>query len=185
MSRKPAASEPGWRNRALLEALGSPAAPLNVADVGCGSGVRCRLWASLGHQAYGADISGEAIAQARSDAGAEGLEILLDVAAPTALPWPDRSMDLCFVSAALEQSADWPRCIAECLRVLRPAGALYISGADRRPARRLLRRELARLGARAVDRSELAMPWPLCAPLHWLARALMPATVLLVFKPAA
>jgi ubiquinone/menaquinone biosynthesis C-methylase UbiE len=175
MSRKPAASEAERRQRALLKALGSPARALNVADAGCGAGEGCRLWARQGHQVYGADTSAAAIAHARARARAEGLEILLDVAAAGALPWPDRSMDVCLAGGALGHAPDWRRCLAESLRVLRPGGALYISGADYRSDRSLLRRELARHGARAVDRSELAMPWPLGAPWHWLARALMPA----------
>lgn len=184
MSRKPAASEAERRGRALLKALGSPARALNVADVGCGAGERCRLWARQGHQVYGADLSAAAIAQARSRARAEGLEILLDVAAANALPWPDGAMDVCLVGGVLARAPDWRLCLAEGLRVLRPGGALCI-GADCRALGGMLRRELARHGARGVDRFDLAMPWPPCAPLRWLARALAPAPALLVFKPAA
>jgi hypothetical protein len=49
----------------------------------------------------------------------------------------------------------------------------------------MLQRELARHGARGRDQFERAMPWPLCAPLRWLARALLPASGLLALKPAA
>ncbi|MES2759535.1 MAG: class I SAM-dependent methyltransferase [Pseudomonadota bacterium] len=154
MNRKPAASEHGWntgshdhfyryqaalstaapaRQRfvaiqaALLRALGGAPHPLNVADVGCGAGAQAQLWAAQGHQVYGVDINEALIALARRRAGAAGLQIVFDVAAASALPWPDHSMDVCILPELLEHVADWRGCIAECLRVLRPGGALYIS----------------------------------------------------------
>lgn len=154
MNRKPAASEPGWdtgshRNfyqyhaarssapqagqrfaaiqAAVLRALGGAPASLNVADVGCGAGSQARLWAAQGHQVYGADISEALVALARRRAAVAGLEIVFDVASASALPWPDQSMDVCIVPELLEYVPDWRACIAECLRVLRPGGALYIS----------------------------------------------------------
>lgn len=154
MSRKPVASEPGWNTgshplfyqhqaaqssapparqrflaiqHALLKALGAVARPLNVADVGCGAGTQARLWAGQGHQVYGVDINEALVALARRRAAAAGLEIVFDVATACALPWPDQSMDVCILPELLEHVADWRGCIAECLRVLKPGGALYIS----------------------------------------------------------
>jgi ubiquinone/menaquinone biosynthesis C-methylase UbiE len=169
----------------LLKALGNPAAQLNVADVGCGAGARCFLWASQGHQVYGADMRVDSIALARRHAHAQALGILLDLASPGALPWPDRSMDVCTVCEGFERTPDWRCCIAECLRVLRPGGALYISTANCPSIFDMLRRELIGHGARSLNGFDLAMPWPLCAPLRWLAQAIRPTTVLLAFKPAA
>jgi 2-polyprenyl-3-methyl-5-hydroxy-6-metoxy-1,4-benzoquinol methylase len=174
MNPKPAASD------ALLKALGNPGGELNVADVGCGAGARCRLWASHGHQVYGADRDAEAIALARRHAHQDGLPMLLDVASACALPWPDRSMDVCMAFDVLESSADWRACVAECLRVLRPGGALYISIAPASPIARQLPRELARHGARWRG-----MPGSRLAPLRWLVHAITPAPILLAFKPAA
>lgn len=94
---------------------------LNVADVGCGAGARARHWAVRGHQVYGVDSDHARIALARRRAAGAGLEILFDVAAASALPWPDQSMDVCIVSVRL-----WQACGAEVLRVLRPGGALYL-----------------------------------------------------------
>jgi ubiquinone/menaquinone biosynthesis C-methylase UbiE len=184
MSRQPAASERHWNNAALLKALGHPAA-LNVGDVGCGAGARCRLWAAQGHQVYGADLRADVIARARRHAHEQALGMLLDVAAPGALPWPDRSMDVCVVCEVLDRTPEWRACIAEAMRVLRPGGALYVDSADCPSIDRMLRRELARHGARGIDGAQLAMPGVLSAPLRWLARAARPATVLLAFKPAA
>jgi ubiquinone/menaquinone biosynthesis C-methylase UbiE len=158
MSQKPVANDPGWdtgshqhfyryyeaqsggaaaRRRfmtiqaSLLKALGSPQQPMNVADVGCGAGTQCRLWAERGHQVFGADINDALIALARKRAAGSGLAIAFEVASATALPWPDQSMDLCIVPELLEHVADWRACIAELVRILRPGGALYISTSNR------------------------------------------------------
>ncbi len=154
MNRKPAASKAGWntgghrdffrvqaahggsapaRQRfdaiqaALLRARGGAPRALNVADVGCGAGAQACLWAAQGHRAYGIDINAALVALARRRAAAEGLDIVFDVATASALPWPDQSMDVCIVPEVLEHVADWRACLAECLRVLKPGGALYIS----------------------------------------------------------
>lgn len=149
MSRKPAASEPGWDSgshcdvrqyraarraggnqdairAALVQAAGGAGRALNVADVGCGAGAQARLWAAHGHQVYGADSDAALVALARRRAAAAGLEIMFDHAAATALPWPDQSMDVCIAPGQLAHMADWRGCTAELLRVLRPGGVLYI-----------------------------------------------------------
>ena len=100
---------------------------LNVAEIRCGTGAHCRLWSERGHQVYGADIDAELVALARRRASESGLTMLLDVASASALPWPDRSMDLCIARGVLEHLPDWRAALAEWLRVLRPGGTLYIS----------------------------------------------------------
>ena len=115
----------------LGRALGGSRGPLMVADVGCGAGTQCRLWAERGHQVFGADINRALIALARKRAGESGLKISFEVASATALPWPAGSMDLCIVPELLEHIADWRGCIAECVRVLRPGGALYLSTSNK------------------------------------------------------
>lgn len=112
---------------ATLAARGAVGAPMNVADVGCGSGVQSRLWAARGHQVFGADINKALIALARKRALEAGLEIAFEVACATALPWPDRSMDLCIAPALIEHVADWRGCLAQLVRILKPGGALYLS----------------------------------------------------------
>lgn len=112
---------------ALHVAAGRPEGGIQVADIGCGAGVQCRLWAERGHQVYGADIDKTLIALARERAREAGLGIAFEVAPATALPWPDRSMDLCIASGLLEHVADWRACLAEFVRILKPGGALYIS----------------------------------------------------------
>jgi 2-polyprenyl-6-hydroxyphenyl methylase/3-demethylubiquinone-9 3-methyltransferase len=128
MNPKPAASEPGWDSGSHCDLRQDRAAgrALNVADACCGAGAEARLWAAQGHQVYGADSDAAQVALARRRAAAAGLEIMFDHAAATALPWPDRSMDVCIAPAQLAKMTDWRRCAAELVRVLRPGGVLCI-----------------------------------------------------------
>jgi ubiquinone/menaquinone biosynthesis C-methylase UbiE len=154
MSRHSLGDEPGWRSGAehdfyryyeaqsggaaararfaaiqatLAAAIGKLPGALQVAGIGCGAGTECRLWAEHGHRVFGADINKALIALARKRAHEAGLQIAFDVACATALPWPDRSMDLCIAPALIEHVADWRRCLAEFVRILKPGGALYLS----------------------------------------------------------
>lgn len=110
---------------------------LNVAEVGCGDGERCRLWAARGHQVFGVDRDAGRIALARRHAFDGEREILFDVADAGALPWPDRSMDLCLGPALAATDADWRGMLDELARVLRPGGSACLgSGARLRIWRR-------------------------------------------------
>ncbi|MDC8756848.1 class I SAM-dependent methyltransferase [Janthinobacterium fluminis] len=115
----------------LLRLLGRPHRPLAVADIGCGAGTQCRMWAEHGHRVYGVDINAALIALARKRALQAGLEISFEVASATALPWPDQSMDLCIAPELLEHVADWQGVLAELVRVLKPGGALFLSTSNR------------------------------------------------------
>lgn len=145
MNRQPAASDPA---RHRIDAGGRT---LNVADAGCGAGARACLWAAQGHQVYGVDGDAALVALARRRAAAAGLEIMFDHAKAGALPWPDRSMDVCLASYAVAHMDG-----AELLRVLRAGGVLYIT-ADHAPFAALnwftcawLRHRLARQGLRCL-----------------------------------
>ena len=115
----------------LLRALGWPQRPLHVADIGCGAGTQCRLWASQGHAVFGADINEALIGLARKRAQQDSLEIAFSVASATALPWDDATMDVCIAPELLEHVADWPACLAEMVRVLKPGGVLYVSTSNK------------------------------------------------------
>lgn len=106
---------------------GAPQQALCVADIGCGAGTQCRLWAEQGHHVYGADINEALIGLARERATEAALDIRFEVASATALPWPDQSMDLCIAPELLEHVADWQGCLRELTRVLKPGGALFLS----------------------------------------------------------
>ncbi len=115
----------------LLRVLGQGAAPLEVADIGCGAGTQARLWALKGHHVHGLDINRALVELARKRAADEGLAIDFEVGSATALPWPDASMDVCIAPELLEHVREWQACLAELVRVLKPGGALYVSTSNK------------------------------------------------------
>jgi SAM-dependent methyltransferase len=154
MKREPPGHEPGWQGgaqgdlyrhfdterggeaarerctaiRAVLErVMGRAPGALDVGDIGCGAGTQCRVWAEKGHRVHGVDINKALIALARKRADEAALAIGFDVACATALPWADRSMDVCLIPDLLQHVGDWRACLSEAVRVLRPGGALYLS----------------------------------------------------------
>jgi len=100
---------------------------LDVADIGCGAGTQSRMWAERGHRVYGVDVNEPLIRLAEKRAAEQGLDIKFEVGTATALPWDDRTMDVCLVPELLEHVADWQSCVNESARVLRPGGLLYLS----------------------------------------------------------
>jgi ubiquinone/menaquinone biosynthesis C-methylase UbiE len=100
---------------------------LDVADIGCGAGTQCRMWAALGHRVHGVDVNGPLIELGRQRAREQCLDIAFEVGTATALPWSDESMDVCLVPELLEHVGDWESCVKEAARVLRPGGLLYLS----------------------------------------------------------
>lgn len=100
---------------------------LDVADIGCGAGTQARLWAECGHRVYGIDVNEPLIRLARKRAEQQKLDIRFEVGTATALPWGDRTMDVCLMPELLEHVADWRSCVNEAARVLRPRGLLYLS----------------------------------------------------------
>jgi len=100
---------------------------LDIADIGCGAGTQSRLWGERGHRVYGVDVNEPLIRLAEKRAVGQGLDIKFEVGSATALPWSDRSMDVCLVPELLEHVVDWQSCMNEVARVLRPGGLLYLS----------------------------------------------------------
>jgi 2-polyprenyl-6-hydroxyphenyl methylase/3-demethylubiquinone-9 3-methyltransferase len=100
---------------------------LDVADIGCGAGTQARLWAERGHRVFGLDVNEPLISLARQRATDKGMTIRFEVGTATALPWADRTMDVCLLPELLEHVDDWQSCVREAARVLRPGGLLYLS----------------------------------------------------------
>jgi len=100
---------------------------LDVADIGCGAGTQSRLWAERGHRVFGLDVNEPLMRLAEKRAAEQGVDIKFEVGTATALPWADRTMDVCLVPELLEHVADWQSCVNEAARVLRPGGLLYLS----------------------------------------------------------
>lgn len=100
---------------------------LQVADIGCGPGTQCRLWAKLGHHLHGLDVNAPLIELARRRAREDSLEIVFDVGSATDLPYADSSMDVALLPELLEHVANWKGCLNEAVRILKPGGLLYLS----------------------------------------------------------
>lgn len=100
---------------------------LDVVDIGCGAGTNCILWAKRGHLVHGLDINGPLLQLARARAARAGHAIDFRLGSAQRLPWPDASMDVVILLELLEHVPDWAACLAECTRVLRPGGVLYLT----------------------------------------------------------
>lgn len=100
---------------------------LAVADIGCGPGTQCQLWAELGHEVFGIDVSEPFIRLAQQRAAEAGLAIRYDVGSATRLPYADSSMDVSLLPELLEHVEDWRTCLDEAVRILKPGGLLYLS----------------------------------------------------------
>jgi len=111
----------------LLTAEGQSTRGLRVADIGCGAGTQCNLWARAGHQVYGVDVNEPLIDLARSRAREAGNAIHFDVGSATQLPYRTGEMDVCLMPELLEHVVDWQSCLNEAVRVLRVGGVLYLS----------------------------------------------------------
>lgn len=105
----------------------NPARAYELADVGCGAGTQCLLWAELGHRAHGLDVNEPLVELGRERAAKAGHDIDFRVGSAVELPWPDESMDVCLIVELLEHVAKWKACLRESIRVLRPGGALFLT----------------------------------------------------------
>lgn len=100
---------------------------LEVADIGCGAGAQCMVWAELGHRLHGLDINRRLLELARERALRAGYAIDFQLGSATALPWRDGSMDVCLLLELLEHIGPWRSCLSECARILRPGGVLFLT----------------------------------------------------------
>lgn len=100
---------------------------LRVADIGCGAGAQCLVWAELGHQLHGVDINRRLLELAKDRASHAGHAMDFQLGSATALPWPDASMDVCLLLELLEHIGPWENCLNECARILRPGGVLFLT----------------------------------------------------------
>ena len=117
------AQRAAWANR-LRRWAGTT--PLDVLDVGCGTGFLALQLAALGHRARGIDVAEEMLAIARDKAVQAGLALTFERADAEVLPYDDRSFDLLVerhVIWTLPQPAD---ALAEWSRVLRRRGRLIL-----------------------------------------------------------
>jgi ubiquinone/menaquinone biosynthesis C-methylase UbiE len=104
---------------------------LDVVDLGCGAGTQSMLWAEMGHVVHAVDINEPLVALGRERAAKAELSIDFRTGLATSLPWPDESADVCIALELLEHVADWRSCLNECVRILRPGGALFLTTSNR------------------------------------------------------
>lgn len=126
-------AEPALRGREVLE-------------VGCGTGLLLRAFASTARRAVGVDLSPGMLAHAR----ARGLSVVEGSA--DALPFGDASFDVAVSFKTLAHVPDLRRALAEMARVVRPGGALIVELYNPRSLRALLKRALPLRVARGTER---------------------------------
>jgi 2-polyprenyl-6-hydroxyphenyl methylase/3-demethylubiquinone-9 3-methyltransferase len=100
---------------------------LEVADVGCGAGTQCLMWAELGHRVHGVDINEPLIDLARQRTETAGYQGDYRLGTASALPWADQAMDVCLAPELLEHVPEWEKCLDELARVLAPGGVLVVT----------------------------------------------------------
>lgn len=101
--------------------------PFDVLDIGCGAGAQGRFWLERGHRYWGLDINEPLLHLAQQRALQQGLAAEFKVGSATELPFATESVDVCLLPFILEHVVDWPLCIDEALRVLRPGGLIFVS----------------------------------------------------------
>jgi len=107
----------------LLAALGIGRPGQRLLDLGTGTGLVARAFASRGVTVCGTDIAAGQIEAARRAAADEGVDIDFRVAAAEECPYPDGSFDVVTASQCW-MYFDADRVLAEATRVLVPQGVL-------------------------------------------------------------
>jgi 2-polyprenyl-3-methyl-5-hydroxy-6-metoxy-1,4-benzoquinol methylase len=97
-----------------------------VLDLGCGSGRASRLLADAGKKVVGIDISSLALRKATTTPALGAIEYVMGSCEAT-LPLRSESVDAVFCADVIEHLLNPQVTIAECYRVLRPGGTLFVS----------------------------------------------------------
>ena len=107
------------------------AAPGAMLDYGCGVGYVCSLFAEIGYEVTGVDISSAALSIAR---GREPDATFVEARADASLPFADASFDLIACLGVLEHISEPGPVVAELRRVARDeAAALWVVPNSRSP----------------------------------------------------
>ena len=96
-----------------------------VLDVGCGIGTYVRKFREFSAHAFGVDVDVDRVVE-----GSRTIP-LLQVAESEHLPFTDHAFDVVVLNEVIEHVADDAQSIAECVRVLRPAGRVVIFAPNR------------------------------------------------------
>jgi ubiquinone/menaquinone biosynthesis C-methylase UbiE len=108
----------------LLDGL-DPNRAASAIDVGCGYGADVIDLAKRlrpGGRAVGVDLSEAMITEARRRTAAIGPDVSFQVADAVALPFEDKTFEICRIETVLQHIADPARAVNEMARVTRPGG---------------------------------------------------------------
>ncbi len=97
-----------------------------ILEIGCAYGYYLKALHERGNQVYGLDISTYAIGRARTVVLPERAEFFFCQSADARYPLPDESLDFIFSLDTIEHLPHPENMLAECHRVLRPGGALFV-----------------------------------------------------------
>ena len=97
-------------------------------DLGCFTGGRGDAWAERYGLAHlmGLDVAEPFIAEAREFAASRNVPAEFRIAKAQLLPFENASVDAIFSFDVFEHVQDVPRALAECHRILRPGGQLFV-----------------------------------------------------------
>jgi SAM-dependent methyltransferase len=109
-------------NQGLLEDFARFTKPGRLLEVGCAGGWLLKHAIERGWSAQGVELSADAVAHARG----LGLEVFHGDLIAASLPAD--SFDLIYLGDVLEHVPDCRGTLAECARVLKPGGILYLRG---------------------------------------------------------
>jgi SAM-dependent methyltransferase len=115
--------------RALMARIAGPT-PLDVLDVGCGTGFLALLAAEAGHRAVGVDMADEMLSHARAKAEVRKLAVAFQRADAEAPPFAKRSFDLIVERHVIWTLPDPTRALRNWHELLRPGGRVALIEGD-------------------------------------------------------
>jgi SAM-dependent methyltransferase len=115
------------RHQVVYQRLAARCAGADVLEAGCGEGYGADLIAGVAHRVVAVDYDEAAVAHVRS----RYPRVDVMQANLAGLPLPDASVDVVVNFQVIEHLWDQPQFVAECARVLRPAGLLMVSTPNR------------------------------------------------------